>query len=548
MIKNKRVGLRESAHRETHDGMLSERNVMKTEATVRSDAVEAVQNTVPKWVMPAVTVAAFLSDGILTTVCFLSAFALRSGKPVLSATHWSWSEYFLPYSGILLFAIPARLALLMYQRLYRFGGAFSYVQEVGRVFKAVLIGSLLLVGWAFLFRGGFTFREYSYSRSIFIIDFAFSMVAFTAFHVGLRFVQTRLRQRGINLIPTLVVGTNNEAVQTVKELAQRRYLGYRVIGIVDGKDKDGEGPARDVLELGDGNGCPIIGHVSELASLIRKHKVQELIITDEGVESDALFEAMMQIGREQRVEFRFAPKLFDLLPQKTSVEQLGILPMVRLFREPLTDIERFLKRFSDLVIASVATILGLPIWLITPLLIKFDSPGPVLFKQERVGMDGRLFLCYKFRTMKTGADDALHREMYRRNVAGPNELEPTSENPAIYGKVENDPRITRVGRWLRRTSLDELPQIINVFRGEMSIVGPRPPIAYEVEIYDLWHRKRLDVRPGMTGLWQVSGRNRLTFEEMVKVDLYYIENWSLLLDLKILFLTLPAVFKGDGAG
>lgn len=199
-----------------------------------------------------------------------------------------------------------------------------------------------------------------------------------------------------------------------------------------------------------------------------------------------------------------------------------------------------------MLISLCTLILTFPIWLAVSIAIKLNSPGPVLFRQERVGMDGRVFLCYKFRTMAADADDQLHREMYSKNITGAIDAVDEAEGP-VYGKVPDDPRITGVGRYLRRTSLDELPQFLNVLLGEMSIVGPRPPIPYEVEEYDLWHRKRLDMKPGITGLWQVSGRNRLTFEEMVKVDLYYIENWSLLLDLKIILLTLPAVLRGDGA-
>jgi exopolysaccharide biosynthesis polyprenyl glycosylphosphotransferase len=256
---------------------------------------------------------------------------------------------------------------------------------------------------------------------------------------------------------------------------------------------------------------------------------------------------MMQVGRKQRVEFRFAPTLFDLLPQKTSVEQIGVLPMVRLFREPLSDLQRFLKRASDIFISGLAVLFLSPLLALISLIVKRDSTGPVLFKQERVGMDGRIFLCYKFRTMRAGADESVHREAYERNIRGEAEANAGDVSQPVFGKVKDDGRVTPTGRWLRRSSLDELPQLFNVIRGDMSIVGPRPPIPYEVEGYELWHRKRLDMKPGITGLWQVSGRNRLTFDEMVRTDLYYIENWSLWLDLKIIFLTLPAVWRGDGA-
>jgi exopolysaccharide biosynthesis polyprenyl glycosylphosphotransferase len=255
----------------------------------------------------------------------------------------------------------------------------------------------------------------------------------------------------------------------------------------------------------------------------------------------------MRLERTNRVEFRLAPSLFNFLPQKTSVEQIGILPMVRLFREPLSETERFVKRASDIFISSVTILLLAPLWLVIAVLIKLDSRGGIFFLQERVGMDGRKFLCYKFRTMRADADENIHREVYRKNIAGK-----TSEANAgnvlkpVFGKVRNDPRITRVGRLLRRASLDELPQFLNVLKGDMSIVGPRPPIPYEVEDYELRHRRRLEMKPGITGLWQVSGRNRLTFEEMVGIDLYYIENWSLWLDLKIILLTLPAILRGEG--
>lgn len=163
-------------------------------------------------------------------------------------------------------------------------------------------------------------------------------------------------------------------------------------------------------------------------------------------------------------------------------------------------------------------------------------------------MDGRKFLCYKFRTMQADADDSVHREAYRKNIEGNNlEANAGDSDKPVFGKVKNDPRITKIGKILRRSSFDELPQLLNVLIGDMSIVGPRPPIPYEVEEYELRHRKRLDMKPGITGLWQVSGRNRLTFEEMVGIDMFYIENWSLWLDLKIILLTLPAIVRGDGA-
>ena len=317
-----------------------------------------------------------------------------------------------------------------------------------------------------------------------------------------------------------------------------------MIGVVQ---SDAETPGRGNAEKFEFAETAIVGTIDQLPSLIRDLEIQEVIITDNTIPSERLFEAMLQIGRKQKVEFRFAPSLFNLLPQKTSVEQIGVLPMVRLFREPLSEIERFVKRLSDIVISTIAILLLSPVWLIISILIKLDSKGAVFFRQERVGMDGRIFLCYKFRTMAADSDDLLHREAYQKNIGGDSDANAGNADNPVFGKVKDDPRVTRFGSRLRRSSFDELPQILNVLKGDMSIVGPRPPIPYEVEEYDIWHRKRLDMKPGITGLWQVSGRNRLTFDEMVKIDLFYIENWSLWLDLKIIFLTLPAVLRGDGA-
>lgn len=495
-------------------------------------------NRVPRWVMPLIKGGIIFVDGVLAFFCFAAAFSARENATVFLGDTWSWSPEFLPYAAVAAFGVAIRILTLAYSRVYRFTGAFSYVAELIKVFKAVLTGSLFIIAVTFLFRGGFAFREFSYSRGVFVLDFVLALMLFSLFHLLLRFFQSVARRRDINLIPTLIVGTNSEAEQTVKALAEQPELGYRVVGVV-GTNTDSRLGWKSI------NNVVLVGVLKDLPRLIRHLDIQEVIITDSEIPSETLFEAMLESGRQRRVEFRLAPSLFNFMPQKTNVEQIGVLPMVRLFREPLSDVERFLKRISDIAIAAVSLVLLAPVWLVSALAIKFDSPGSILFAQERVGMDGRKFLFYKFRTMRSDADDSLHREAYRKNIEGGDEANSGDDNDPLFGKVRNDPRITRVGDFLRRSSLDEIPQLINVFKGDMSIVGPRPPIPYEVEEYDIRHRKRLDMKPGITGLWQVSGRNRLTFEEMVRIDLYYIENWSLLLDLRIILLTLPAMFRGD---
>jgi exopolysaccharide biosynthesis polyprenyl glycosylphosphotransferase len=521
-------------------------------------------NRAPQWMMPLVKLGILLIDAGLAAGCFFLAFYLREGQAILSKTAWAWSQEFVPYAGVVFFIIPTRIVMLLYQRIHRLEGAFSYIAELIKIFKAVSIGSLLTIAFTFLFRGGFAFREFSYSRGVFLLDFLFALIAFSFFHTLLRYIQTLFRKRNINLIPTLIVGVNSESEQTIKELKERQDLGYRVVGIVATGNKYKSGNSGQLSAAGDQEAkmtdrwsmiddqslldIPIVGNLDELPEIIRKLGIQEVIITDSEIPSEKLFESMMELGRDRKVEFRLAPSLFNFLPQKTSVEQIGVLPMVRLFREPLSDAERFIKRASDILISGISLLIISPLWLVVSILIKLDSKGSIFFKQERVGMDGRKFLCYKFRSMRADSDETIHREAYRKNIEGKVlEANAGDEEKPVFGKVRDDPRITHIGKFLRRSSLDETPQLLNVLKGDMSIIGPRPPIPYEVEEYDIRHRKRLDMKPGITGLWQVSGRNRLTFEEMVRIDLFYIENWTLWLDLKIILLTLPAIIRGDGA-
>jgi len=208
--------------------------------------------------------------------------------------------------------------------------------------------------------------------------------------------------------------------------------------------------------------------------------------------------------------------------------------------------ERFFKRLIDIFASVLVVVVGFPFFLAIALLIKLTSKGPVFFSQQRIGERGDVFTLYKFRTMRQDADDSIHREFTRSFIEGRMSNSSLDEKaPSIY-KLADDPRVTSVGNFLRKTSLDELPQFINILRGEMTIVGPRPPLQYELEYYEEWHKFRLKVKPGLTGLWQVSGRSSVPFNEMVKLDLYYIEHWSLLLDLKIMLRTIPVMLFGSG--
>jgi exopolysaccharide biosynthesis polyprenyl glycosylphosphotransferase len=496
----------------------------------------------PRWMVPAVKTTLAITDVALTLLSFAAAFYLRHHEAILQRNpqgNLSWSREFAPYAVLLPLVIPIRLLLNRYYDLYRVRGEFSFIEDVARVFRATAIGSLLIVAATFMYRGGIAYRTFSYSRGFFLLDFLLALMSMGAVRMLLRGGQILVRRRGVNLIPTLIVGRGPEAALCIQEMRARPELGYRVIGIVENGPVDLTSPASF-------EGVPVIADLKSLPEAIRESGANEVIISDPNVPGEALFDVMIQTGRRRGVEFRIAPTLLNCLPSKTEIDQVGSLPMVTLFRSPLSSAARLAKRVFDLFIISMALTILAPVWLLIALLIKLDSRGPVFYKQERVGMDGRVFLFYKFRTMHAGTDDATHREYQRRYIKGqPDSNLGDAEKPAY--KLRGDDRVTPVGRALRKLSLDELPQLFNVLRGDMSVVGPRPPIPYEVESYELWHRKRLDMKPGITGLWQVSGRNRLPFDEMVRMDLYYIENWSLLLDMKIILQTLPVMLRGDDA-
>lgn len=508
--------------------------------TVAASTVR-VSNRAPHWVIPTVKAALVVADVSIAVFAFIGAFYIRHSEAIFGRTAMgslTWSRQFAPYGALLLIVVLIRLLALRYYDLYRLRGEFSFVDDFVRLFKSTSIASLLIVAAAFLYRGGFQYRAFSYARSVFVLDFVFAFTGLLTLRLLVRSAQTFARQRQINLIPTLVVGRGAEAALCISEMRAHPSLGYRVIGIVENNARDPASPTTY-------EGVPVIGTLAELPEAIRDSGANEVIIADPSVDGDALFEVMMRCGRRRGVEFRIAPSLFNCLPSKTEIDQIGALPMIRLFREPLPNAARLIKRASDIVIALLALIVLLPVWLIIALLIKWDSRGPVFFKQERVGMDGRVFLVYKFRTMYLNSDNRVHEEYQRKFIAGDAEANLGDESRPAY-KLSADPRITRVGRWLRRYSLDEVPQLFNVLLGDMSVVGPRPPITYEVEAYERAHRRRLDMKPGLTGLWQVSGRNRLPFNEMVRLDLFYIENWSLLLDLKIILRTVIVILRGDG--
>lgn len=495
------------------------------------------------YLLPLCTSMIMLADIFIAAGCFILAYHLRQGGPVFFRPHGSFLPVditwdFRPYFSVLLFVPIVYLFSLRHYDLYRLKGEFSLLQDLHNLFKATMVSSLIITSIAFLYRGGLEFRDFSYSRLVFVYDWGFAMLAYSFWRIGVRGIQTLFRHREANLIPALVVGCGQNASVCISEIAEKSRLGYRVLGVLT---IEGDTAVTQVA------GMPVLGRFEELPALVRQFGVKEVLITDERISPQAIFEAIMRCGRTHHVEFHVVPNLFNCLPRKTEVQQIGSIPMIKLFEEPLRGPNRWIKRTIDFTLSGLAILFSMPLWLLIFAAIKLTSKGPVIYQQERVGMDGRVFRMYKFRSMYLQSDDSVHRKLMEQTIKNNGNINQGTSDTPIYGKVKDDSRITPIGSILRRYSLDELPQLLNILLGEMSLVGPRPPIPYEVECYQDWHRARFHVKPGLTGLWQVSGRNRLSFEQMVRLDIYYIENWSLWLDLKILLKTLPVALRGDNA-
>jgi exopolysaccharide biosynthesis polyprenyl glycosylphosphotransferase len=493
-----------------------------------------------------VSVGLMVFDGALAASLFIFAYWLRLPEELVFIASridlgfvsfllpYGFHPSFDPYLSVLYFTPFVHVGAFWYRGLYRVRGEFSFSDDFINIFKAITIGALLVTVIAFFFRGGYAYSTFSYSRVIFIFYYLLGLLVFICERAILRSLQTFYRRRHLNVIPILIVGSNGVAEMCVNEIADNPKLGRSVVGFVTA---DGEPPKSKALKA-----WPTLGRYDEMHRFIRQRGVREVLITDPEIHPQLLFDTMVKCGRGSRVAFRVVPNLLNCIPRKTYVEQLGAVPMVRLFEEPLSTSARLFKRSVDLVVSSLLLLCTAPLWLIIAIAIKLETRGPALYRQERVGMDGHIFQIYKFRSMLNDVkiDDA-HREYMARVIkskGGKGAKEPSY-------KFVNGDRLTRVGDFLRRASLDELPQVFNVFKGEMSLVGPRPPIPYEVECYETWHRKRLDVKPGLTGLSQVSGRYRLSFQQMAQLDIYYIENWSPWLDLKIILKTIPALFMKE---
>jgi exopolysaccharide biosynthesis polyprenyl glycosylphosphotransferase len=394
----------------------------------------------------------------------------------------------------------------------------SYYDLARQVFQSVLLATL--------FFGTITYiiKPEVLTQAVVLLLFITTLTFLLIERFVLLFSLHLIRGRGYNYRQFLIVGTGKRARDFVRLLEANHFWGLRVIGFVD--ESGGSGAKID--------GKEVFGSFDELEKILDHKVVDEVFFYLPRKWMDKLEEYIM-ICERVGVTVHLALDYFDTAIARPKIENVEGVPFLCLESTPSQPLGLFIKRGMDIIISTAFLIILSPLLLLLILLIKLFSPGPIFFGQERCGLNGRKFTMWKFRTMVQDADQLKSELMNLNEASGP-----------VF-KIKEDPRLTPIGKYMRKFSLDELPQLLNVLKGEMSIVGPRPPIPSEVVNYDRWQRRRLSMRPGVTCTWQVNGRNKINFEEWVKLDLEYIDEWSLWLDMKIIFKTIPAVLRGTGA-
>jgi len=406
-------------------------------------------------------------------------------------------------------------------RIYDPARGLRYLGDVQAVWSAVTWATLVFAGVAYLF-----FREFS--RLLFVYFYLLDL----AFLLGWRAVLQWLLRLGLGCSlreprRVLIVGAGAVGQQLGRALQSYRWMGLELVGYAD-DDEAKQG--RTFI------GCSVLGALEDVSTIVSQYAIDEVILTLPPRAQEQVRQIILAL-QELPVNVRLVPDVLELVFIRASVEEIAGIPLIGLREPAIEGPDRVVKRLFDLTVGGLALLVFLPLMLAVALAVRADSPGPILFRQRRIGEGGRPFQMLKFRTMRQGA------EADERRLA-----QEAGRGPPVFAKQPDDPRVTRVGRLLRRFSIDELPQLFNVLKGDMSLVGPRPELPWLVESYEPHHRKRFAVPQGMTGWWQVNGRSdRADYTLRVEDDLYYIRNWSVWLDVRILLMTLAAVIQGKGA-
>jgi len=463
--------------------------------------------------------ALLMADVLLINVAFALAYYTRYELHLIREMA---AENYIPFNAYPLQELSLTAILLIVfalEGLYDRRWPNSWFEDVYTVAKGTFIGIAVMIVVVFIA------QPFFYSRLIFVYTGAFTVILLAGARLIGVSIRGLLRRRGIGVARTLVVGAGEVGRAVMRNVIARPDLGYQVIGFVD------DDPEKFTTDLGR---FKALGSTYDTARVVHEQDIDVVIVTLPWVSHRKIMSIMEECERE-RVRFKLVPDMFQMSLSQVGVDDIDGIPLIAVKDVSIPLWGLAVKRVTDVVVATLGLLLLSPILTTIGVLIKLDSPGPALFRQTRVGKGGRHFTVFKYRTMHQGAEEERDQLADLNEATGP------------LFKVREDPRVTRAGYWIRRFSIDEIPQLINVLLGQMSLVGPRPPLPREVIQYEEWHKKRLEVLPGMTSLWAVSGRSDIPFDEQVMLDIYYIENWSLRLDFAIILRTLPAVLTAAGA-
>jgi exopolysaccharide biosynthesis polyprenyl glycosylphosphotransferase len=450
----------------------------------------------------ALPIAYFVRDGLLIGEGLLERlpglYPLDTYWPVMAASLLAW------------------LATSWATQLYQAYRTQALSTEIARALRALVLVGLVVAA------AQFVWKTHALSRLLFALYLTTAFALLVANRVALRLVARSARRRGYNTRTYAVVGVGEAAEDVVEGIRVHREWGFRFAGHI--LPEGAPAPA----------GEPVLGRLGELEEILNRNALDLVIFAAERERLEDIEEAVL-LCEERGVAVKVSLNLFPSRIARVSVEDVEGMPMLSFETTPHEILPLLMKRVFDVVVSAAVLVVLAPLLALVAAAIKLDSPGPVFFRQRRVGLNGRAFWLYKFRSMVADAEERLHLVRELNEMDGP-----------VF-KSRSDPRITAVGRWLRKFSLDEFPQFWNVLRGEMSVVGPRPPLPDEVARYKRWQRRRLSVRPGITCTWQVSGRSEVDFHEWMELDLQYIDTWSFWGDVQIVLRTIPAVLFGKGA-
>lgn len=461
---------------------------------------------------------------IFATFIFTEYFIgfIHSVEPTLSIFEPVKLSILFTYSLVFIFIFQSN-------NLYKINVFLTRALHLTEIIRSLFYGGILIIVTAFLFK-----IPYFLDSRLFIILFlCFALIfLFLTRLVLLRIIYSKLSRDKILNRKVIIIGAGRAGKLLAAKLLVENEYGMRLLGFVDDNKEQGS----EILE-----GKSILGKVKELPSILKKYSIDELIVAIDNVTYDRLLE-ILDLARNTGVLVKLSSELFEVIPQKINTEKYSGIPVINVSPQIISQISIILKRIFDLTGATIGLLLFSPFFIIVAVLIKLSSEGPVFYTQERIGKDGKPFKFIKFRSMKKSADDDEERKKMMIKFMKEGKI-PDEKNGT---KIINESRVTWIGKIIRRTSIDELPQLINVLKGEMSLVGPRPCLPYEYENYDDWQKRRVSVLPGCTGVWQVFGRSEVSFKDSIVLDLYYINNMSPWLDLQLIIKTVPVMLFSKG--